>query len=824
MTHQIAPSIVRIFIAEDDNITQIAGTGFLVSKTDRFVLTCAHVVAAALGISQETQDVSAGKVYLDFPLVEPGKPVTATVVFWKPVRDVSFSQPDIGEDIAVLQLDVSPPKDSQTTDILLEDLIWGNSFQAFGFPKSQAHGISVSGILRGKQAQGWVQLEDVKDTGYFIEPGFSGSPVWDEQVEGIIGIVVASIKPLGRKTAFMLPTSTLLQAWPQLQEYLTDDLKSYLEKVGNSFLQSFVSYYPKDLSLDHIHQNISVYQSHLRTQRDEQPTQKTEIKAMLRTQDDESYKRSFERVYKWRDDELYLETREDKPYHKLENEELLVLVWDEIRRRTHRAVVLGDPGFGKSWLLRYERRQVAREQLVLLESGQRDKIIIPIYIPLSILADEIAKDNLDIDTSIVNILRREYQLHQQFLDYLRRLLRARDFPRCMLLFDALDEVVEANRPKLVEALRQFAESSCCRILLTSRIVGYQPPFVLHLEDQEECERELELVGFNKEQVNKFVECWFAKDKEPGKRLLDMLSREIGMRYLACIPLLLSFLCLASSGTGNVPGSRTALYEEVLRRLLRGTWRDQLLQEGDESRLEKKIELLESIAWHFATSHGAWRDIMSVSELSQVIHNSPLENQLLKTANHHYFLLWELSERDGILVKEAENTVGLDQSQIPYLFLHRTLHEYLVARYLAHQPVKVWSKIIKSHWWFDKDWVVVIVLLSGCLIDPNPLLKKLLNEPVDVFHVLHLLAGQCLAEADMGIVKQELSEPIIRSLFNLLHSDSGRDRERASHVISQIGEPAIVGSLTALRDADGNVRRAAAEYWGVSAIREWYQNF
>jgi WD40 repeat protein len=57
----------------------------------------------------------------------------------------------------------------------------------------------------------------VKETGYRLEEGFSGAPVWDERLEGVAGMAVAAEKKRTEaKAAFIIPTSLLDRVWPTL--------------------------------------------------------------------------------------------------------------------------------------------------------------------------------------------------------------------------------------------------------------------------------------------------------------------------------------------------------------------------------------------------------------------------------------------------------------------------------------------------------------------------------------------------------------------------------------------------------------------------------
>jgi len=87
------------------------------------------------------------------------------------------------------------------------------------------------------------QIEDIKAQGHPVQPGFSGAPIWDEQVEGVVGMAVAADKKRDEtKTAFMIPTSILTSAWGELDQsvQLPDAPKPNLENQGMK--DFFVSY------------------------------------------------------------------------------------------------------------------------------------------------------------------------------------------------------------------------------------------------------------------------------------------------------------------------------------------------------------------------------------------------------------------------------------------------------------------------------------------------------------------------------------------------------------------------------------------------------
>jgi tetratricopeptide (TPR) repeat protein len=207
MTMLLNSAVVRIHTTSG----RVVGAGFLVGE--RQVLTCAHVVAQAFGITANTSNPPQGKVYLDFPLVAPERRVTALVTAWQPALA------DGSGDVAGLELETIPPEGVQAVQLIVARDVWGHRFRAFGFPDRFDNGVWASGQMLGPEAAGWIQIEDVKQTGYFVAPGFSGGPVWDEQLAGVVGMTVAADTRQGFRAAFIIPADRLVATWPKLAHY-----------------------------------------------------------------------------------------------------------------------------------------------------------------------------------------------------------------------------------------------------------------------------------------------------------------------------------------------------------------------------------------------------------------------------------------------------------------------------------------------------------------------------------------------------------------------------------------------------------------------------
>ena len=199
MSNPLAPFLIRIF-GKDNTIV---GAGFLV--WEGVALTCAHVVAEALGIDTHAPDKPTGELKFDFPLLAPGKKLAAKVSHWFPLRSADQEQPAGDEDVALLQvLDDLPPQAARAPLAKAETAV-GTAFQTFGFSAGHDRGVPADGCTKGAISGGCVVIEDTKNFGYFVAPGFSGAPVWSNNA--VIGMIVSADK--SQRAAYLIPSSLL---------------------------------------------------------------------------------------------------------------------------------------------------------------------------------------------------------------------------------------------------------------------------------------------------------------------------------------------------------------------------------------------------------------------------------------------------------------------------------------------------------------------------------------------------------------------------------------------------------------------------------------
>ena len=217
---QSPPWLVRLHDRRGD----VKGAGCLLDR--RRVVTCAHVVAKALGHADAPDVPPRNSVQLQFPSSESDVTCIGRVApgGWHPAAGAGAEQP---ADIALLVLDdeTAPPLDALPAPLGPFASQWKNiPFYAFGFPE-HASGTSVEGVISGPAGPDgkgglagseWAKLEGVRVAGERILPGFSGAPVWDENLSVVAGIVVAQNPDPESRVGYMIPLRTLAHYLPEL--------------------------------------------------------------------------------------------------------------------------------------------------------------------------------------------------------------------------------------------------------------------------------------------------------------------------------------------------------------------------------------------------------------------------------------------------------------------------------------------------------------------------------------------------------------------------------------------------------------------------------
>lgn len=183
------------------------GAGFLINTME--VATCAHVVSTALGFGRRIGfEVPQDEIHLTFPFIQKEVRLRAQVVGW-----------DHANDIAILRLKSVPPAAAEPacfSGIKIYELR-NHPVRMYGFPEGYNDGVwSNDWKIKDSIADNLVQLESARSTGKPIGCGFSGAPVFDEQLNQVVGMIAATDSNIERKVAFMIPAEAIAHVWPIL--------------------------------------------------------------------------------------------------------------------------------------------------------------------------------------------------------------------------------------------------------------------------------------------------------------------------------------------------------------------------------------------------------------------------------------------------------------------------------------------------------------------------------------------------------------------------------------------------------------------------------
>lgn len=200
--HPLQKCLARIYYGDKAHLNMPCGAGVVVD--DRKLLTCAHVVKAALGL-REALEQPEQLISVDFPLATMNKRVSAKVIFW-----------DFEADIAGLEFTEEIPNEVTPVFLHKTNDLMENSIKSFGFPSGYPKGTWAKGELRGPIDSGWVEIVDSQLTGHFVQQGFSGGPVWDETLQCCIGIVVATDSVAASRTSYLMPAVVIGDKWKAL--------------------------------------------------------------------------------------------------------------------------------------------------------------------------------------------------------------------------------------------------------------------------------------------------------------------------------------------------------------------------------------------------------------------------------------------------------------------------------------------------------------------------------------------------------------------------------------------------------------------------------
>ena len=517
-------------------------------------------------------------------------------------------------------------------------------------------------------------------------------------------------------------------------------------------------------------------------------------------------------------------------------------------------LVLGDPGAGKTTMLRYiavtcaralrnERREGDSRRLVRERLGWRDRPF-PILVPLRRYgqAEKWEEQGKTFVQALIEgmddpELRQAYDKAEGFFE--RRLQRG----HCIVLLDGFDELgtraarnaIARHIHSLLNRLRDCPDN---RFVVTSRIVGYDgqltPYGFTERVVQKLGEGEIKALVRKRYLAQAMTESAVLqstpKEREQrerdaerdAQRLIEHLKRNRGLYRLADNPMLLTLIVMVRSAGYPLPARRSALYRECVE-ILAERWQTVRIEQAGLDveashllHLDQKLKLLADVAWEMQLERAeAERPTMlprtRVEEIIAARLPSFLgitfdpddETEQRKLADQVRDWLDRIEQQSGILTE-----MGLDEEYQPLVaFLHLTFQEYLAAYAIVDRPARL-EQLLRNA--FNPIWREVLLLYAAIGETPGVIGHLLsVQEPQGV-----LLAGRCLADARHQL-ELDQQQRIERRLQELIGRTTAADvLAEASLVVAALGSDELVATLTdALQGKSSSVRVAMAAALG-----------
>ncbi len=393
--------------------------------------------------------------------------------------------------------------------------------------------------------------------------------------------------------------------------------------------------------------------------------------------------------------------------HATDGQSPETISYQEACSRYRQLLLLGAPGIGKSWAIQMHAIELAEHAVEHIDNGKDlDAIALPVLIRCDVLATRTAPVSGEASASPPTLAAAAVEaLTQQHADmppalhaYLKR--RLDRGTAVVYLLDALDEANPASRDAVATLIAECAMSAAARFVVTARTSS---TLVFNPLSPEQAQATL--TGFADPET--YVRTW-RLPAEREQQVLDLIT-EPGIEDLARIPLMLALLCnLAADLHSELPTHRTQIYSRTLRQFLRGDNRHRAadashLPHDPVEREAMLIDVLAPLAFRLATDPGGWMDRIPSSLLRR--HLAALTQSTGITASQAATML---TDETGILMRENDTRDGRDPL---YLFVHRTMMEYLVAEYLATHPNLI-ETTVRVHLPLSEDWHEVWPLIAG----------------------------------------------------------------------------------------------------------------
>lgn len=441
------------------------------------------------------------------------------------------------------------------------------------------------------------------------------------------------------------------------------------------------------------------------------------------------------------------------------------------------SVVLGDPGSGKSSLLRFLAMDLLNGEPKLGELAHKFGPYLPVWVPFGLWT-----------TMIEKAITRANSLQDALRLWLERWNEGRLWPlveqalednRLLLLVDGLDEWTNVSAGQIaLDKLQVFIRQRNVPAIVTSRPLGFN-----RLGMQSSGWQVAELSDFSSSQQEELTRIWFGywitninRIADAGKNLLEgkitRLCKEFlveltcttDLTELAKIPLLLVLLIYLWLQKSKLPRNRFKAYSELIDHLIAEHPRRRRADTGQTEDVlcgfspDEVKSILAYVAYIILIENP--EGVVEANKAKNIVREHLQDHEIgfgynLPEANRYSTQLVDIAETNlGLLVRKSPNEVG---------FFHRSFLEYLAACHISRLSLEDQLQLIQDHF-SDTQWREVILALFQITTRASDVdkfieaIKKNISNPLERYS-----ADLLLSEVAFGDFN--CSTSLIRSLAN-----------------------------------------------------------
>lgn len=359
-------------------------------------------------------------------------------------------------------------------------------------------------------------------------------------------------------------------------------------------------------------------------------------------------------------------------------------------------IIIGDPGAGKSSLLRYITLDILSSKPQLDNISQKYGKTLPVWLPFAFITKHLSNnDSLSI-SEILNLWFNGFGKPHLF----EIAKEALNDERLFLVIDGIDEWSSfSSAQQAIARIETIRELYDCKILYSSRPYGFRM-----LKDFFTNLNVLNLAGFSKIQQRNFVEKWYNKwatlqgdtqNEDFSKTLTDNFIKELeqsgDLKKLAEIPLLLSILIIQKMQDSVLPKNKLEALKEITQYLIKKHPVKRISDAGIVQ--DKAIEI-------------DFKDIFC--ELAIYIQTESNDGVILKCDAYKIIKQYLVSYagydearakvRSQELIELGANNYGIiiEKSNDEISFGHKQFQEFLAAQYLYESDDDTISQFIKQY--------------------------------------------------------------------------------------------------------------------------------